>query len=1054
MSNYQLCSFVKNVVARLQLDPIVCNNYFEKMVEPVHPIVPVGIKHQEPGSYGAIGPQFTAGYFEATPDSGKETELILGQISLRWETLHPATRGLIGLVMDVKAVANALRRCVRRQDPLDEMYIPPPLTKKMLRKRGVEAAERCWVDRERNRVQLNAVTRVLTRKSQAVYKEKGFRKIYGKQWTDDDSETPSARRAYRAGTTLRSHGRTGSDQTTSTRGAELSLLQDDRSAAARTSHDRHAETVLSRCASETLKRAVFARCLAARPQAPLESTVLAVREPEKNDKLLPMAAYPMIMKPITDKITFSLTQLQKLIFPSRLTGLKSHQTLRNITRRTHGVCTLLYFPATINLQSGSSLPDLFPLPRQYKKKLHHEESMVPSETVAPSNVSLHTGTQPSQACMRKLATSEPTTSEELEPRRRMRPKSLTLPGTTRRRSVNDDDDDNADVQASLKEPRLAASTSLPNSSSQRLLFALKTVSDDNLRSQAFADYKNKKVRSGSSSASSSKRTRPTAALVPLDTYRDYIDDHTPLTSTSEDDSTASNDSFSSSESLQETDVYALTYGCGLPATWEPRLLLYGGAMQESLEDRRGNASDWLSEFPLYSLEPDEPCNHKVTQFLKEIEDEARELEQSRQHQTTTALAQGKHNASNSRHITSDTMKDFDTFRVLLSYQDNKTLELFSSESPEDIWWVILSNEEEQKYMKAVERLAPIVTKPQLCCALALRTTIGDEFPFQDERCKAEEPPQNYIFRLQSSIFACAGAHYIRSATGVAFPQRFSSPVATTARGRIDWGTMLSRGKTRTTALPGGPRITTQITSPPARFGSASVTYRGRLYIFGGAGVVHWRKPTLMNDLWVLAPLAEEEQSTYEAMASLYSSNDARVAGYVWQEVPLSTALRPPPCAFHLAAVHDGFMYVLISDCMVPDSLDDSKAWVTRTAFSATEASDHRVLLNAEYNRAEKMCVKPNVLRAYQKRLERSKTSINQIWRIDLDSVSPQWEHFEVTISKQMPRMVSGGVALAFYNNRLFVYGTITGHSSVAIGVLDVRLRMWVTWVKLPGAPVW
>jgi hypothetical protein len=270
---------------------------------------------------------------------------------------------------------------------------------------------------------------------------------------------------------------------------------------------------------------------------------------------------------------------------------------------------------------------------------------------------------------------------------------------------------------------------------------------------------------------------------------------------------------------------------------------------------------------------------------------------------------------------------------------------------------------------------------------------------------------------------------------------------------LQWNEVLSY-KTRTTSLNAFCHLSTNHETPSARFGSSSVSYKGRLYLFGGAKVSEWKRFTLMNDFWVLSVGTPDNFSRLGLNSSRYSKEKLVETGYIWSQVPLNTALRPPPCAFHLACVSNGFMYLLISECSVADGLEDLRHYFENIAYDGRKLSDHRLLLEAELMSARNKCINETVLNAYMKQLNQKKTSLNQIWRINLDVMTPQWELFPVTISKRMTQMVKGGIALTVYCDRIYVYGAFIKQSHVAIGVLDLNLKMWVTSVKLAGAPVW
>lgn len=217
--------------------------------------------------------------------------------------------------------------------------------------------------------------------------------------------------------------------------------------------------------------------------------------------------------------------------------------------------------------------------------------------------------------------------------------------------------------------------------------------------------------------------------------------------------------------------------------------------------------------------------------------------------------------------------------------------------------------------------------------------------------------------------------------------------------------------------------------PESRYGASTVAYRGRLYVFGGAGEAGWREPTLFNDLWVLTPDTRHSRA------------------YIWREVPLKTAAKPPSCAFHLAVMNAGHMYVWISGRVVGETLNDRLSWVSHLAEADQE------LISAELNRSRRLGLRKGVLDAYKRRLERSVRVDDQLWKIDLEARYPEWEQVETTTVRNLPAATQGGLALASHGDRLFAYGVLAEDPQLAVGVLDLRLRAWVAWVCVPGAPI-
>lgn len=245
----------------------------------------------------------------------------------------------------------------------------------------------------------------------------------------------------------------------------------------------------------------------------------------------------------------------------------------------------------------------------------------------------------------------------------------------------------------------------------------------------------------------------------------------------------------------------------------------------------------------------------------------------------------------------------------------------------------------------------------------------------------------------------------------------------------------------------GVSVKTDAGSPLPRYGASSVVYRGKVYMFGGAGDADFKEPVLFNDTWVLSLSSNRDRlgSVIDNETSLGS------VGYMWQKVPLRSQVRPPSCAFHLAAVHDGHMYVYISQCLLGAETVD---WLGPTTQSLTSLYDNQSQFYNEAKRAETLTLKAQAVNAFRKRSQRSLATVNQLWRLDLDCKYPEWEELDLTVTKGMTHLTRGGIAMHFYDSRLFVYGVVTSTPFVCIGVLDINLRRWLTWVRLPGAPVW
>lgn len=242
----------------------------------------------------------------------------------------------------------------------------------------------------------------------------------------------------------------------------------------------------------------------------------------------------------------------------------------------------------------------------------------------------------------------------------------------------------------------------------------------------------------------------------------------------------------------------------------------------------------------------------------------------------------------------------------------------------------------------------------------------------------------------------------------------------------------------------GINLTTDAGTPPPRYGASCITYRGRVYIFGGIanGPVH--ETLLLNDCWVLSVATDRSHFGSLAPGELHGS-----MGYFWQEVPLRSQTRPPPCAFHLSGTHNGYMYIYISQSVLGEDYQKSSDWLFPVLNRIRGRGGQH-----EQNLTPPLMLKPAADEAFRRRIQRGMGGINQLWRLDLEQKYPQWEHIELTANSKMKQVIRGGIAMNFFGDRLYIYGVVTSSSFVSIGILDVDLRQWVTTVRLPGAPIW
>lgn len=323
---------------------------------------------------------------------------------------------------------------------------------------------------------------------------------------------------------------------------------------------------------------------------------------------------------------------------------------------------------------------------------------------------------------------------------------------------------------------------------------------------------------------------------------------------------------------------------------------------------------------------------------------------------------------------------------------------------------------------------------------------------QRKKKQKREKSNQYIFRLNSQLFqnVAESSQVPSSQAAQPFPTE-TEPGCSTESDRLLYEALsgIVRLDFKRASAGGGVHLRSNAGSPAPRYGAGSVIYRGKVYIFGGAGEADWKEPVLYNDTWVLSPACDR---AYLGSSKLEESPGS--VGYIWQEIPLKSSTRPPPCAFHLSAVHNGYMYTFISECTVGQDFVEPADWIGPVSQSPLLYYDKQRYFDSEYRRGQRLHLKPQVVDAYRKRSQRATTGVNQLWRLDLECQYPEWEEVDVTIAKGMTSMTRGGISMTFFGDRLYVYGVITSSPFVCIGVLDISIRQWLTWVRLSGAPVW